>query len=83
MEYGYTKLANGNVQLTLTGDDYAILLTLLGFAMRNIEDSAAAVSLDRSLEMVNRINTGNPRFRRISRWQDLSTRELVREQPQL
>jgi hypothetical protein len=79
MEYGYTKLAHGNVQLTVTEDDYAILLTLLGFALRNIEDSAAALSLERSLEMVNRINAGNPRFRPICRWQDLSTRELVRK----
>jgi hypothetical protein len=46
---------NGQVILTLTRDDYDLMLLMLGAG-------SVAVSFDRSLPFLNRLNEGNPHY---------------------
>jgi hypothetical protein len=51
---------NGEVVLTLSRDDYDLLLILLGLAVAALLPDPTPV--DRAIRMINRLNEGNPQF---------------------
>ena len=56
---------NGNVILTMSGEDYSSLLIYLGFAFGGAiaKGKDCPLNTDRMLALLNRLNEGNPSYR--------------------
>jgi hypothetical protein len=64
---GYSENENGDVVLTMTRDDFKVIIRALGFYTFQVDRGPDGVyqriALPEVFELVNRINEGNPHFR--------------------
>lgn len=60
---GFRRLANGDVQLTMSQNDYDRLLMVLGYANAALRDGHCVLSRDKIFGLLNRLFDGSPTFR--------------------
>jgi hypothetical protein len=61
-ERGWKRLENGDVQITMSHDDWELLLIVMGTAAGAGVRERGMSTLSESLALVNRLNAGNPSF---------------------